>query len=457
MSESGKPKMKDTKHLTNRGGNWYLNYKVPKNFQKLFGKALIQRSLKTDSLTKARGLRDIQLRELKAQEAMMGAGDKERLALLVHEYSKMAEALKLTVDSDGDECNLRDMYDIENIAKTDKVDAAALLIAESNGERQDALGYSIRPTIKGILAKYLKDDSYSLTEHNKRLYERAVNYLVSFNGGEDLFLEGINRAVVKRFIEHLRNRDLSPIKNSTILKLINPLNVLWKYALDWEYTSKSSPFSGHTIIPKTEKRNHKQPFTQDEWKRLLPTLNESATTYGRKWFTPIALMTGMRQGEIAGLRVDDVFQNSDGVWFFDINSNHRVLKTKSATRKIPIHSSILNAVLKLKQDSANEFLFPEVAKLKDKGKGVAKWFGEHKKALISSDPNKCFHSIRGMFITGCVNAKLPPEMRRIISGHKHNDIGMDVYFSGLEGELIVKLINKAGEALKSFSDHFPKD
>src|SRR5207237_1081903 len=61
------------------------------------------------------------------------------------------------------------------------------------------------------------------------------------------------------------------------------------------------------------------------------------------WFPLIALLSGMRLEEIAGLRLRDLAQDEEtGRWFFDVKPNgERSVKTASSIRKVPVHPELV--------------------------------------------------------------------------------------------------------------------
>ncbi len=66
------------------------------------------------------------------------------------------------------------------------------------------------------------------------------------------------------------------------------------------------------------------------------------------WFPLIALLSGMRLEEMAGLRIEDLRQDEEtGGWLFDITARdgRRGVKTASSVRKVPAHPELVRAGL----------------------------------------------------------------------------------------------------------------
>ena len=62
-----------------------------------------------------------------------------------------------------------------------------------------------------------------------------------------------------------------------------------------------------------------------------------------RWVPLIGLFSGMRLGEICGLRTTDVQLESD-TYFFNVaesGEDDRRLKTAAATRRVPVHSELM--------------------------------------------------------------------------------------------------------------------
>ena len=71
------------------------------------------------------------------------------------------------------------------------------------------------------------------------------------------------------------------------------------------------------------------------------------------WIPLIGLYSGMRLEEICQLHCEDIYQDTDGIWIFDIRTeskdgfNDKKLKNKNAIRKVPIHNELKNLGLLL--------------------------------------------------------------------------------------------------------------
>jgi integrase len=147
------------------------------------------------------------------------------------------------------------------------------------------------------------------------------------------------------------------------------------------------------------------------------------------WLPLLALYSGARQSELAGLTATDVQQEpATGTPLLYItaqSSRGKRLKTKSSQRVVPIHTQLvklgfLKYVAEVRErDGEKAFLFPLVAP--DRGHaGVAawsKWFGRYLRAQGVSDTAKVFHSFRHGFKDALRRGGVNQEIHDALTGH----------------------------------------
>ena len=125
------------------------------------------------------------------------------------------------------------------------------------------------------------------------------------------------------------------------------------------------------------------------------------------WLPLLALFTGARLGELAGLRASDVVQDASvGTVCIYITADAkagRKLKTKQSARAIPIHSQLIElgflkfTAAEAKARGERAWLFPQVAPGTTGAFAFSKWFGRHIGSQGVTDPAKVFHSFRHFF------------------------------------------------------------
>ena len=115
-------------------------------------------------------------------------------------------------------------------------------------------------------------------------------YLRPFFGATPV--KEISAETVQRFVAGL---DVSP---KTVRNIVATFRVLWNSAKAWSYVERD-PFGG-IRLPRSRKPRQFS-FTLNEVRRILAAAEEPFKTF--YW---LAAETGMRAGELCGLRVDDV-------------------------------------------------------------------------------------------------------------------------------------------------------
>lgn len=164
----------------------------------------------------------------------------------------------------------------------------------------------------------------------------AAKPLLSFFGGK--VIGNINLWLVEKYKAERKAQDKKP---ETINKELGVLRRMFNLAMEWK-TIGSNPIRGMKLlkVPKFEARVLK------DWE--VEKLYQSSSPH----FKPILLcayMTGMRRGEIARLKWENV-DMEDG--------NIHVVETKNnESRSIPIASSLLDALKEIKGKAKTEFVF----------------------------------------------------------------------------------------------------
>jgi integrase len=183
-----------------------------------------------------------------------------------------------------------------------------------------------------------------------------------------------------------------------------------------------------------EPQSERQPFDVADLQVLF---NSSVFTKGERpepgqgdtayWLPLLALFTGGRRGELAGLSALDVQQEkSTRAHFLYITENKkrgRTLKTKPSQRAIPVHRELIKlGFLKFVAGShtrgGNAWLFPAIAP----GTGGAlkawtKWFRRYLDEQGLADPNKVLHSFRHAFLDALRATNASTEIVKALFGH----------------------------------------
>ncbi|UPG92836.1 site-specific integrase [Luteibacter aegosomatissinici] len=143
------------------------------------------------------------------------------------------------------------------------------------------------------------------------------------------------------------------------------------------------------------------------------------------WGLRLALFAGMRQLEIAQLRVDDI-QNVEGIWCIDISpdkSTGKRVKNQASRRKIPIHDRLINAgfldYVNQARAAGVQRLFPDLKPGKQScSKKMSCWFSVFiRKHCGIESKAKTFHSLRHTFATLADRSEIRDEHIMKLLGH----------------------------------------
>ncbi|WP_196802125.1 site-specific integrase [Sphingomonas phyllosphaerae] len=221
-------------------------------------------------------------------------------------------------------------------------------------------------------------------------------------------------------IEKGRQLGLSTISPGTVnLGYLAHMSALFGWAEKEEWADKN-PFKGLAVHDPVEDRDKRDPFSMDQlatlfsaapWDRPLPHNDKRP---GRFWVPLIALFTGMRLGEIAGLRLMDIGDH-DGVSVFNVRPYEgRSLKNSESRREVPVHSALvqlgfLSFIEARRKDAQPDALtFPDAkANVRRQwGAKLSEWFVAHLRRKGLEGTKLGFHSFRHNFEDRLRAAKL---------------------------------------------------
>jgi integrase len=184
------------------------------------------------------------------------------------------------------------------------------------------------------------------------------------------------------------------VSHSTVDHVKKSLQGIFNTAIALDLISKSPANMLDWKVPKTGFSN----YENIEVKTLFDATQKEQGW--KKWLVPIAALSGCRLSEIIHLRGKDLIKDANTeIYYFDITTEAGDLKTDAASRKVPIHSRLIELGLLDYRNSIGAGVLFDV-----KDKAVTAWFTRFRKRCGVSHLNKkkerkVFHSFRHWVIT----------------------------------------------------------
>jgi len=289
-------------------------------------------------------------------------------------------------------------------------------------------------------------------------YERAVEMFIELHG--DLSVAEIKKSHARKFREAVqqvpqrrigalrgaklpemsewgqKHPSIPKVSAGTVNKQLGALQAIAGWAeqngLLPEDTPWSNPFAKMKV---REEQSERTSFETAELKLLFaaPVFTKHEYPQGARgpaafWLPLLALFTGARQAELAGLTVGNVQADEETatplMYITSEASRGKRLKTASSQRVVAVHPQLvklgfLTFVDVRRHENANAWLFPLVAP--DKGRsGIAawsKWFGRYLRKQGVTDTAKVFHSFRHSVTDALRRGKVDHELREALVGH----------------------------------------
>ncbi len=236
-----------------------------------------------------------------------------------------------------------------------------------------------------------------------------------------------------------------------INKRLGQVNDFFNWAIKHgHYTAHpTSPVDGLFLNSKKvgAKVEHYEPFTNDDLKAIFGETYPEDMKKPDQFFLPlVALFSGARREELAGLRVDSV-KEVDGVKCFQIEEG----KTADSRRLVPIHSNLValgfwRYVEQVKALGA-EYLFPYLNEgANGRGKNLGRQFGLLLDKRGIKDGRKVFHSFRHTVITRLHTLGANTAHVMQLTGHR-GEAGQSVHFGTYTHDVGLKALADTLEQL----------
>ena len=300
-------------------------------------------------------------------------------------------------------------------------DYAAEEIADGLDGIEQAEFYDHYTGRKGTPFNHFKSEFIQATYTNAKTAGDALRSINLFTAYCPT-LESVTALAVMMWI------DTETRSQSSVSKTKTFLSKYWKFLQQRDYVDRDlKPFTD-IELPKTLKpRQSREAYTDDEVGLILDHLQlkqDNALTA----ITTLAMYTGARISELAGLRVESVI-TIDEITCLKIDD----AKTKAGNRAVPVHPEIEKLVQTLITDSTDGYL---VSGVKSEGgkERRADVLGKRYGRLVRNDcqlpPTKVFHCFRNTVATKLESAGVPENIAADIVGHDKATMTYGLYSGG---------------------------
>lgn len=161
-------------------------------------------------------------------------------------------------------------------------------------------------------------------------------------------LKALDGLTVPEAVEEAARLGLPTIGPNTVNKAyMVQIAAVYNWAVKEEWSAKN-PFTGLSMDDPVDDRDRRESYTTAQLTQLFSAAPwaerqaDDSARPGRYWIPLVALYSGMRLGEIAGLRLMDV-EELEGILAFRVRPHElRGLKNKESRRDLPAHSALLD-------------------------------------------------------------------------------------------------------------------
>lgn len=331
----------DRKHLRKRGNVWWLHYRIPEEYKLLPEcinyKAIVTKSLKTDSLNQARKIRDAFLRRLDAQvddhynawfdyehepvsirptvNANQGYSP---FTISIPERDPAVDTVRRLLEKGSSLINSsNDFNRFKSVAMREQDAALAVL-----GARRVS-GSSLRQLLKMVIKESELRGKAPKTINKIR---RAVDWFIEGIIQDDIDIDRIDYEQVREFI----NQGLEDgVAGSTIKGHLYGLRQVWKRAKQSRIVTGDNPFEGHYVPLNTTSYS---PFSYKEVYQLYANAKGELKT-----LIHAAVTTGARVDELLTAEVKTPTGCPYLCWLIKFKQKG---KTEQSTRVVPVHDSL---------------------------------------------------------------------------------------------------------------------
>jgi integrase len=300
--------------------------------------------------------------------------------------------------------------------------ADSYLLQFNNGTRRPQTTITFEDFWKEYFDKEVIPTRKLATQESYRNLARV--HLLPFFGRQRL--SDITRYDVQTFIGQKQRQNYAP---KTLAHLRNLLSKVFAVAMKWEWLN-SNPARA-IELPPMERRRGTRVLTPEEISQLNANLGEPART-----IFILGLLTGLRIGEILGLKTTDV---DVGTGLVNVRRTiHRghvqeSPKTARSERRVPLAAVLLTAIGEwmVIRPTETEWLFPSKARTPYHDRNLMRREVKPVCKRLSIAPFG-WHALRHTFSTFNGNKGVPMPVLQSLLGHAHAETTM-IYTHPMEG------------------------
>ena len=265
-------------------------------------------------------------------------------------------------------------------------------------------------------------------------YRRVYNTLLKFLD-ENVDLNSLNDKDFAAYYDYIVKSDFA---NKTKAYYINYAKSIFEYAYK-SYKTKNRLMERFSYSEKKKEQSTYLPFSEQELKKLVEYHKKQNKKESKLFLQCMVLLlhTGMRVGELADLRVEDINLKKK-----ELIIAARGGKTKNATRTIYIHPYIFGLLKELKNNSSDGFII-YLGDVINRADALSKRINRGIRKKIDEEGKVC-HSFRKNFAQKLYQVSQAEYLIKYIMGHSQIDnLTFDTYNLGkINLEQVKKIIQK---------------